>query len=457
MTETMAVPQKTIDDLPSPPGMFIVGDAPDFMGGQDPWDVMLRYARKFGPIARVDLPRPLSDIVLVSDPDAITQIMVTETASYYKKTPTAALRPVSTDEGDVFTQPGGAVWAARKASNPMVLALQGDWMGKALPAMQRDIATRVESWVGKSFDDTYDQLLHMAFDVFSTMLYGEQFDAETFRDWKKVASELNARMLSKLPTFMLGGLGEEAQAAQDHIQNKFVGAVRAARADPDKTGTDLLRHALRSGCDHPDDLLATELANMYYGGIVSSSTAVAVTLYLLGKSDAEKEKVIAALVALGPDPSAEAISGCAELQAAVLEALRILPPVSLWTRNVDPDRPATLGGYVLPPDTSLMIGSRFAHLNAAHWEQAETYQPARWTAERRTSDPLGSAWFFPFGRGERTCFAQDVALAYIHLAVGTILLRTDPHVGEGRAIEQDFWFGTMVPKQLGSHFAAPPG
>ena len=454
MSDTMAAAPKTIADLPSPPGLPILGDMLDFVSGEAPWDVMLRYAREVGPLSRVDLPG--SDIVLVSDPDAITQVMVTETASYYKKTPTAALRPVSTDAGDVFTQPGGAVWAARMASNPMVLALKGDWLGQALPAMQRDIAKRVGSFVGKSFGDTYHELLHMAFDVFSDMLYGTQFGDEAFADWVAVASELDNRMKSKLP-FMLASLGEKAQEAQDHIQRKFVAAVHTARVNPDKTGTDLLRHALRAGCDHADDLLATELANMYYGGIVSSSTAVACTLYLLCKSDAEMKKVVAALAALGPDPAPGAITGCVELQAAVLEAMRILPPVSLWTRNVDPAEPAVLGGYTLPPNTSLLIGSRFAHRNAAHWDEAETYKPARWTSERRASDPLGSAYFFPFGRGERTCFAQDVALAYIYLAVGTVLMHTDPHVSEGRTIDQDFWFGTMVPKDLASQFDAYPG
>ena len=445
---------KTIDDLPSPPGFPLIGDMFDFVGDDPPWDVMLRYAREVGPIARVDLPG--SDIVAVSDPAAITQIMVTETAHFYKKTPTAALRPVSTDEGDVFTQPGGAVWAARKAGNPMVIALEGHWLAGALPAMHKGIVRRVDSWVGKSFHDTYDQLLHMAFDVFSTMLFGQRFQAEVYRDWVKVADALDARMKSKLP-FMSDSLSGEAQAAQDHIQGKFVAAVAAARAQPDKSGSDLLRHALRRGSDQSDSLLATELANMYYGGIVSSSSAVATTLYLLGKSDAEQERVVDALVALGAEPSPAAISGCAELQAAVLEALRLLPPVSLWTRNVQRSGPATVGGYALPPDTSLLIGSRYAHRDPAHWDHAETYLPARWTPERRASDPLGSAYFFPFGRGERTCLAQDVALAYIHLAVAAVLTRTEPHVGVGRGIEQDFWFGTMVPRHMAASFADPPG
>lgn len=456
MTETITPAAKSMDAMPSPDGVPLVGDVLDFAGHEQPWDVMVRYAREYGPIARLDMIAGMADKVIVSDPAAITQIMVTDTASFYKDSPAAALRPVSTDEGDVFTQPGGAIWAARKASNPMVLALQGDWLGKALPAMQRDIQTRVDSWIGKSFGHTYDELLHMAFDVFSNMLYGEQYDGETFRDWVNVASELDRRMNSKLP-FMMDSLHEEAQASQDHLQRKFIAAVRMARDTPDKSGTDLLRHSLRAGCDHGDSLLATELANMYYGGIVSSSTAVAITLFMLAKSDAEKEKVCNALAALGPNPTPDAINGCAELQAAVLEALRIRPPVSLWTRNVNKTNPVVLGGYTLPPDTGLLIGNRFAHTDAAHWDKPNEYRPGRWTAERRASDPLGSAYFFPFGRGERTCLAQDVALAYIHLAVATVLMRTDPHIGLGKPLVEDFWFGCMVPKDLETHFEELPG
>jgi cytochrome P450 len=449
MTETATAPLKSLDDMPSPKGLPILGDMMDFVDGEAPWDVMLRYAREIGPVSRVDLPG--SDIVLVSDPDAITQIMVTNSSDFYKKTPTAALRPVSTDKGDVFTQPGGAVWAERKAANPMVIALQGNWMADVLPQMQADISERVSSWIGQTFTHTYDELLHMAFDVFSNMLYGTQFEVSTFRDWVTVADALDHRMKSKLP-FMLDSLPEEAGAAQDRNHADFQHAVKEARADTKPDGPDLLRYSLRNGCDHDDSLLATELANMYYGGIVSSSTTVATTLYLLCKSDVEKERVVNALVALGENPSAEAITQCEELQAAVFEALRLLPPVSLWTRNVRGDYPAAVGDYLVPPETSLLIGNRYAHRNADHWEDAESFKPSRWTAELRASDPPGSAWFFPFGRGERTCLAQDLGLAYIYLAVGTILLDTDPQVGLAKQIDQDFWFGCMVPKNLRSEF-----
>ena len=441
--------QPSIDDLPSPKGLPILGDMLDFVDGQPPWDVMLHYARDVGALSRVDLPG--ADIVLVSDPEAITQIMVTDTADFYKKTPTAALRPVSTDEGDVFTQPGGKVWAERMASNPMVLALRDGWLDTALPRMQEQLRKRVSGFVGKSFEHTYDTLLHMAFDAFSVMLYGEEFGESTFRDWVIVASELDRRMKSKMP-FLFDTLPEEAQAAQDRNHAAFVGAVRKARAEANPAGTDLLRHAIRAGCDHDDDLLATELANMYYGGIVSSSSAVTCTLYLLGKSDIEMERVCNALAKLGPDATHAQIRACEELQAAVLETLRLLPPVSLWTRNVRTDADVVVAGYRMPADTSLLIGNRHAHTHVDHWEDAEHYRPDRWTAERRASDPLGSDYFFPFGRGERTCLAQDVGLAYIQLAVGTALMHSDPNVGLGEKLDQDFWFGCMVPKDLSSNF-----
>lgn len=453
MSET-ATPAKPLAEMPSPPGLPILGDTLDFVGKQAPWDVMLDYARHVGPVARVDLPG--SAIVLVSDPDAITRIMVTEAFDFFKNSPAAALRPVSTDAGDIFTQPGGVVWAARKASNPLTPALQGDWLPNVLPAMQRMVNSRVDSWVGQHFNQTYDELLHMAFDAFSVMLFGKQFDKDVYQDWVTVADELDKRMKSKLP-ILSHSLTRETQAAQDRVQQAIEDAIRIARSGPAAAGTDLLAHAMAVGCDHSQSLLATELANLYYGGIVSSSTTVATTLYLLGKSDVEIEKVINALRALGENPTPAAIIGCLELQAAVLEALRLLPPVSLWTRNVRDGYPVVVGGYWLPAGTTVMIGNRFAHTHPGRWDDPQDYRPGRWTAERRASDPPGSAYFFPFGRGERACFAQDVGLAYIHLAVGSLLLRTRPRVGSGTTMNQDFWFGCMVPKDLESAFDAIAG
>ena len=91
MNQPVTTPPRSLADMPSPPGLPILGDAMDFIGNQAPWDVMLDYARRIGPIARVDLPG--SDVVLVSDPDAVTRIMVTGACDFYKKSPAAALRP----------------------------------------------------------------------------------------------------------------------------------------------------------------------------------------------------------------------------------------------------------------------------------------------------------------------------------------------------------------------------
>jgi len=399
---------------------------------------------------------PGSDMVVVSDPAAITQVLVTDAASYYKNTAVKAVSPLAEDGGDVFTQPGGTAWANSKAKNPLALALKGDWLGKALPAMQHDIQRQVDNWIGKSFEHTYGVHLHLAFDVFSKMLYGVQFSGETFKDWVALTDEIDRR-IKALPPFLLDSIPEGPQEAKEHLRRTFVIAVEKARANPDKSGPDLLRHALREGCDHSDRLLANELALMYYAGIISSTSAVTSTLYMLCKSDAEKAKVSNALAALGPSPSAQAIIDCKELQAAVLETLRLLPPVSVWSRNVLPTATTELGGYTLPPNTIVMLGSRFAHTDPAHWEAPGVYRPDRWTAERRASDPLGSEHFMPFGRGERACFAQDVALAYIHLAVGTILLRTDPQVGMAQLIKQGFWFATMVPEGMKSDYSKPRG
>lgn len=443
---------KPISAMPSPKGIPILGNTLDFMGVATPWEVLARYARDQGPISRCDIPG--ASIVMVNDAAAITQILVDDTDSYFKKNPASALRPVSTDKGDVFTQPGGAVWAERKHANPMVLGLKGDWLANVAPVLQTEIGKRIDSWAGQQLEDTYDSLLQMAFDVFSTMLYGAQFGEKGYENWITVANQLDRRMKTKLP-FQWPFKFSSAAKAQTELQSQFVGAVREARQNPDKSGTDLLRYSLRNGCTPDDDLLATQLANMYYGGIVSSSTVVAITLFQLTKYESERTKVMAALAALGESPTPEAIESCAQLRGVILEAMRMHPPVGLWTRNVQTDKAAALGGYLLPPGTTVMIGNCYLHRDPAHWEHPDVYLPDRWTTELLAADPLGSAWFFPFGRGERTCLGQDVSMAYISLAVATALTHGTPRSGDGAPLHEDFWFGCMVPRKVQTKFAHP--
>ena len=197
------------------------------------------------------------------------------------------------------------------------------------------------------------------------------------------------------------------------------------------------------------------MANIFYGGVFSVTSVLATSLYLLARDPAAEGRLreeVRGLTAQGGDFDRAALEGCAYLDAVLREAMRFYPPVPLYFRNVVPDRAIEFAGRTVPADTLLFVTNWFLHRESPHWRAPERFDPGRWLDGGSGRDPLGSDYFFPFGRGPRTCLGMPFALFFLKLALATIV--AESHVEIDRSIDyiQDFFFGVMMPKGLECRF-----
>lgn len=428
--------------LPGPAPSFPLGNGGDFVGRQ-PWEVTADYGRSYGGMAVAWL--GFTPAVVLNDPALIGEVLVTRTKDFYKKAPVGALTPVITPD-DPFVC-NGQDWLFKRQDHPFSQPGVDGW----LSAQEAPLRAALLEGIGKLGRGTLDlasSLQRLCFDVFARAVLGHELEDAEYSWWTKMGATGDLRMKLELGLPLPPPLNPLFYYRRHRWYERFATALNRALSGTSKS-RDLTNWAKDTIRVRPDDRGPTQeglvhaLANVFFGGCFSATSAVVTALYLLARHPDELARLRRALPATG---------GCPELDAVLFEALRFYTPVPLFFRNTAPDRTVELGGVSLPPDTMLMISSWLIHRDPQRFADADRFQPARWLDGGLTRDPLGSGYFFPFGRGERACVGQAFALTYMRLALAALVPRLE--VDPTRPYTQSYFFGVMMPVGLKAQVAA---
>lgn len=428
--------------LPGPAPSFPLGNGGDFVGRQ-PWEVTADYGRRYGGMAVAWL--GFTPAVVLNDPDLIGEVLVTRTREFYKKAPVGALTPVITSD-DPFVC-NGQDWLIKRQDHPFSQPGIDAW----LTAQEAPLRAAIDEGIAKLGPGAVDlapALLRLGFDAFARSVLGDELDDAEYGCWTKMGATGDLRMKLELGLPLPPPLSPLFYYRRHRWYGRFATALD--RALSSASGSVALTNWAKSSIRvRPDDRgptregLVHALANVFFGGCFSATSAVVTALYLLAKHPDELAKLRRALPAAG---------GGLQLDAVLFEALRYYTPVPLYFRNTAPDRTVELGGIALPPDTMLMISSWLIHRDPGRFADADRFQPARWLDGGLKRDPPGSAYFFPFGRGERACVGQAFALAYMRIALAALVPRLE--VDPTRPYAQSYFFGVMMPAGLQAQVAA---
>ena len=142
------------------------------------------------------------------------------------------------------------------------------------------------------------------------------------------------------------------------------------------------------------------------------------------------------------------------LDHVLRESLRLIPPVPMFARNVRKDKTTTLGGRELPPNTVVMIVMKAVQRSADHWHDPDTFNPDRWATGVVEANPVGSDYFFPFGRGARMCAGAEIAMFCMKIVLATILSRVA--VKTSGSFRDVFHCGVVEAKELKARLVPHP-
>ncbi|KAI9216502.1 cytochrome P450 [Blastocladiella britannica] len=181
-----------------------------------------------------------------------------------------------------------------------------------------------------------------------------------------------------------------------------------------------------------------ELLTFLVAGHETTANAISMTLWFLAANLKEQDKLVAALMALGPDPSLDALLALPELANVVHESLRLHSPAFSARRAAlhDVHVPLSDGrALILPKGMEVVIPIQAIHLLPSNFSDPLDFQPDRWNAIRMAGSTdhqisggtsttvLHPGQYLPFFFGPRVCVGRQFAVLELKLSVARILAR----------------------------------
>jgi cytochrome P450 len=398
--------------LPLPPG------PPKRFPGQhllllrrDMLGALTALARDYGDVARIKVGP--QHIVLVSHPDLIRTVLITDARRYAKgrgleRTKRLLGAGLLTSEGEFHLRQRRL---AQPAFHKERIAAYADVM--------RDRAQRTsESWQDGQVIDVSHEMMRLTLEIAGTTLFGADLAAET-EDISAALTEAfalfrystlpYAELLDPLEFLPINRRFAAARARLDRTIYRIIADRRASGVD----GGDLLSMLLLArdtegdGGAMTDLQLRDEALTILLAGHETTANALSWTFYLLAQHPDVATRLHAEIdTVLGDRPAtADDATRLVYARAVLAESMRLYPPA--WTVGRKPLEDVALGGYRIPRHSLVLMSQWVVHRDPRWWPDPERFDPDRWLADAQASRPRLA--YFPFGAGTRVCIGEAFA------------------------------------------------
>ncbi|KAH6876811.1 cytochrome P450 monooxygenase [Thelonectria olida] len=302
---------------------------------------------------------------------------------------------------------------------------------------------------------------YLAFDIISSLCYGESFNmlgSSGLRHLPNIVSAISRRNAicfvqpivwrARLDHLFLASLSARVKAFSAWVREK---AERRTQLGSSITQKDCFHYMLNAedpetGKGFSDKELWCESLQLIIAG--SDTTAVALSavfFHLL-----HNPKILARLTqevrsTFSNDEdirSGQRLNSCTYLRACIQEALRRAPPVTgLAPRQVLPGG-ITVGSNRFPEGTIIGTPIYTIHHNRAYFPEPFVYKPERWIVDldhgwTKESVDLARSAFSPFSIGPRSCIAKNMAWMELTITVARTLylydMKLDPRHSHGKS------------------------
>ncbi len=177
----------------------------------------------------------------------------------------------------------------------------------------------------------------------------------------------------------------------------------------------------KDGNGFSDDELLDELMTLIVAGFETSANTLNWVWYLLAKYPEVEAKIIAEAELHLPDIGAvnsDALMAMEYTQQVLEEALRLYPPVWLFTRRSHEED--ELEDYDVPPGTDIYLSPFVLQRTAHYWPNPNEFDPDRFLASDGNKKDRP---FFPFSLGPRRCVGEYFSFMEMKVHLGLLLPR----------------------------------
>lgn len=217
----------------------------------------------------------------------------------------------------------------------------------------------------------------------------------------------------------LGGFGPWArfQAASRRFHALLTEEMRRRRAEGGEGGdilSLLLQARYEDGSALSDEEILDQVGTLWVAGYETTATTLAWAFYWLHRHGEVRERVLAELDALGPEPAPAAVDELPYLTAVCHETLRLNPAVLQVSRVLARD--FDLMGCRLRAGAMVSVGVSLVHSREELYSKPYAFEPERFL--RRSYAPHE---FVPFGGGARRCVGAAFAVHEMKQILAVVL------------------------------------
>jgi len=210
-----------------------------------------------------------------------------------------------------------------------------------------------------------------------------------------------------------------------HLRELLRSIINDRRAGKGSAEFDFLSMYLQAtdkeGKPFSDAELLDELMTLIVAGFETSANTLNWVWYLIARHPEVEEKLLAEAAQHLPTVSAlsaESLAAMQYTQQVLEEALRLYPPVWLFTRRSH--ELDELDDFDVAPDTDIYLSPFILHRTEHYWPDPERFDPDRFVP---TDKPKKDRPFFPFSLGPRRCLGEYFSFLEMKVHLGLLLPR----------------------------------
>ncbi|MFN8609679.1 MAG: cytochrome P450 [Vulcanimicrobiota bacterium] len=324
-------------------------------------------------------------IVVLSQPDLIQQVLVRDASNYIKGRALEVSRRLLgqgllTSENPLHRQ-------QRQLLQPIFQPRNLESFRGIFEDQSRRLVRR---WPAHGTISAAAEMTRLTLEIISQSLFGQEVDVDEVRGAMEEALQ-TFRLLS-LPFYEWAEgyfpiLGRRPQRVRQRLDRILEG---------------ILQGSLLEEVEMTSEQLRDEAMTLFLAGHETTAHALTFALYLLSRH---------------PEEQPRCAQDEAYLRAVLLETLRLYP--TAWIIGRRSLGSSQLGGYEVPAGTTVLMSPYAMHRHPDYFSQPDEFLPERWLARPRQTLPKGV--FFPFGAGPRVCIGEHFAWQEMQIGLRIIL------------------------------------
>ncbi|MFE0702294.1 cytochrome P450 [Streptomyces sp. NPDC058872] len=420
----------TRTEAPALTGLPFLGSMLDLKN--DSLGTFLRARRDHGDVVKITAGPPglRATVYGVFSAEGAQQVLAGESANFRKDN--AFYQEVRESFGNgLLTSQDEDYLRQRRLVQPLFTKRRVDGYAAAIAT---EVATLTGEWQdgGATTVDVHQEMTRLALRAVSRILFGTDVDTAV-EIVERSFPELGAYVLSrgysplKVPRDWPTP-GNRRAAVVHRALYEVCDRIIAERRDSDRAsadGDDLLTLLIGAESAEDGSFDATELREQVLvfllAGHETTATSLGFALHLLARHPEVLKRAHEEVDRVLGDrtPRAADLDALPYVTRVLKEAMRLFPAAPVIGRRAV--AATEVGGVLIPAGADVIVAPWVTHRHPAYWEDAERFDPDRFTPEAEAARPR-YAWF-PFGGGPRACIGQHFSMLESVIALAMILQR----------------------------------